>query len=126
MKTASQKFDEMEGTEPKEEQETPHSEYSEFLDYVKEPMKARTTIPSYAMTESEFTGRPDAGMRSRGKSNDAEATLRKGSLPKSSPVTEAHADNGAAAKEALMKQTGRYDIGSDGAPGVSGNGRRGN
>jgi hypothetical protein len=89
-------------------------------------MKFSTTIPDYAMSESAFKSQPDAGTHSRGKSNDTEATLRKGALPKGATVVDAKCDDGAAAHEALMKQTGRYDIGSDGAPGVSGNGLRGN
>lgn len=87
-------------------------------------MRAKNTIPDCAFEHDMST--PDAGVHSRGKSNGEEATLRKGSLPKGSAVTEAKCDDGAAAHEALMKQTGRYDIGSDGAPGVSGNGLRGN
>jgi hypothetical protein len=89
-------------------------------------MKFMTTIPDYAMTESSFTGHPDAGVHSRGKSNGEEATLRKGSLPKASAVTEAHCDDGATAHKAIAQQIGMYDIGSDGAPGISGNGHRGN
>lgn len=86
----------------------------------------KTTIPSYAMNESEFSSKPDAGIHSVGKSNDPEATLRKSSLPKASAVIEAQADNGAAAKKAIAQQIGMHDIGSDGAPGISGNGHRGN
>lgn len=86
----------------------------------------KITIPSYAMNESEFSSKPDAGVHDCGKSNDPEATLRKGSLPKASAVTEAHCDDGAAAKKAIAQQIGMHDIGSDGAPGISGNGLRGN
>lgn len=86
----------------------------------------KTSIPDYAMSEEQSHARPDAGATSRGKSNDPEATLRKGSLPKASAVTDAECDNGAAAKKAIQQQIGIHDIGSDGAPGVSGNGYRGN
>lgn len=86
----------------------------------------KTTIPDYAMNEEQFHSRPDAGTRSVGKSNDPEATLRKGSLPKAVSVQEAHCDNGEISKKAIAQQIGMHDIGSDGAPGISGNGLRGN
>jgi hypothetical protein len=41
---------------------------------------------------------PEAGTRSIGKSNGTEATLRKGSLPKSQAVTDAKCDEGVARK----------------------------
>lgn len=89
-------------------------------------MKFATTIPDYAMSEAAFKSQPDAGVHSRGKSNAEETTLRKGSLPKGSAVTEAKCDDGAAAHKAIAQQIGMHDIGSDGAPGISGNGLRGN
>jgi hypothetical protein len=89
-------------------------------------MKFATTIPEYAMNEDQYKSQPDAGVHSRGKSNGEEATLRKSTLPKSSAVTEAECDDGAAAHKAIAQQIGMHDIGSDGAPGISGNGHRGN
>jgi len=87
-------------------------------------MRAKNTIPDCAF-EHDMSS-PDAGVHSRGKSNGEEATLRKGFLPSASAVIEAKCDDGAAAHKALRQQLGFNDIGSDGAPGVSGNGYRGN
>jgi hypothetical protein len=87
-------------------------------------MNFKTTIPDCAFEHD--MSHPDAGVHSRGKSNAEEATLRKGSLPSASAVIEAKCDDGAAAKKAHRQQLGFNDIGSDGAPGVSGNGYRGN
>ncbi len=99
----------------------------EFLSWIiRIFMNIKTTIPDYALSEDAFKSHPEMGLHSRGKSNDCEATLRKGSLPKASAVTEAKCDDGAAAHKAIAQQIGMHDIGSDGAPGISGNGLRGN
>jgi len=86
-------------------------------------MRAKNTIPDCAFEHD--MSHPDAGVHSRGKSNDVNDALGK---PKTtgSAVTEAKCDDGAAAHKALAQQIGMHDIGSDGAPGISGNGLRGN
>lgn len=76
----------------------------------------KTSIPDYAMSEEQFHARPDAGATSRGKTNNETAAL--GKPQKSSAVTEAKCDDGAAAKKALAKQIGLNQ--------EDGNGYRGN
>lgn len=87
-------------------------------------MKFSTTIPDYAMSEDAFKSQPDAGTHSRGKSNDTEATLRKGALPKGTAVTDAQCVAGAARK-ALDQQMGTNDPVNN-VSGIAGNGMRGN
>jgi hypothetical protein len=53
----------------------------------------KTSIPT-----APPSANPEAGTRSIGKSNDVEATLRKGSLPKSQSVTDAKCEDGVARK----------------------------
>ena len=85
-------------------------------------MRAKNTIPDCAFEHDQ--SHPDAGATSRGKSNDVNDALGK---PRSgSAVTEAHCDDGTVARKAIAQQIGMHDIGSDGAPGISGNGHRGN
>lgn len=115
MKTASQKFDEMERSEPQEEKETPHSEHAEFLKYVKEPMAKKTTIPDYAMSEEQSHARPEAGTTSRGKSNDEKAAL--GTVRQGSAIEDAKSE-GETAKKAIATQIGLNK--------PDGNGYRGN
>ena len=87
-------------------------------------MKFSTTIPDYAMSEAAFKSQPDAGTHSRGKSNDTEATLRKGALPKGTAVTDAQCVAGAA-RNSIDEQIGLHQK-DDHQSGIGPNGFRGN
>ena len=71
-------------------------------------MKTPAETHSGSMNRSKITADPQEGSRASGKSNDEEATLRKGNLPKAEAVTTAKAVEGAHAA-ALKPQLGEHD-----------------
>jgi len=63
-------------------------------------MKVPETTHSGQLNRTKVAAQPEEGVKSAGKSNDPDATLRKGSLPGSSAVTTVNPDaNKGKAKE---------------------------
>jgi hypothetical protein len=71
-------------------------------------MKVPEQTHSGSMNRSKIVADPQEGSRASGKSNDEEATLRKGNLPKSEAVTTAKFVDGAHAA-AIKPQLGEHD-----------------